>query len=213
MVRISETRSQIKASALWCPYTFWCLCAMLANRLLKSFISVAANMHFQTHCNSHTVSHFVTTVPICDNSLIDSEPRVHVSLFCWLRSVHSGTLSHICLFSNSSIDSDIRFFELHIRGRFVSTVLLILTLAVDVYQQFCRFWDSRCSSCSRTVDLCTQFYRFWHSALGALRLGGVFGSLGCWFVCTVLQLLTCVHARLTSFHKLPSLHKLTSELG
>ena len=38
--------------------------------------------------------------------------------------------------------------------------------------------------------MCTQFYIFWHSALGALRLGGVLWSLGCWCVYIVRKILT-----------------------
>ena len=117
--------------------------------------AVAANMHFQTHDNVATVSHFLTTVPICDNSAIDPEPCFHVSLILTATILSIWHSIPRLLFSNSSIYFCIMFFKLHIRGRFVSTVLLILTLAVDLHQQFYRFWDYRCSSCSLTVDLCT----------------------------------------------------------
>ena len=100
--------------------------------------SVAAKLHFQTHDNVATVSHFVTTVSICVNSSIDSEPRFHVSLIltATILSIWHSTPS--LFFSNSSVDYVIMFFN--------------YTSAVDLYQQFYLFWHSRSICINSSID-------------------------------------------------------------
>ena len=185
-----KTVSQIDVPASWISYTCWWTSVISANSLLISCIFGARKNAFPDHGNLATVSHFVTAVSICASSSIDSEPRFHVSLILTATILplwHS--IPPLFFFSNSFIDSGIRFLITHprsicinssidsdTRGRFASTVLWILRLYM--FQR------------SLTVDLCTQFYRFWHSPVGALRLGGVLWSLGCWCVYTVLTILT-----------------------
>ena len=139
MVRICVTLSQINASALWTSYMFWCLCVVSANSQLKSIIFGGRKNAFSDPLK---LAH----------SFILSDHRVDL---CQQFNRFWTSFSRV----SDSDGYDPFHMTLYPTSVCLATVSLILTLcffnytsAVDLYQQFYRFWHSRSICINSFID-------------------------------------------------------------
>ena len=149
MVRICVTLSQINASALWISYTVWCLCAIVANSLLKSFI-FGGRKHA-----------FSDPYKLADSTTLSD----HRADLCQQFNRFWTSFSRV----SDSDGYDPFIMALYHTSVFLATVLLILTLgffsytpAADLYQQLYRFWHSRSICINSFMDSEILYVRLLH---------------------------------------------------